>query len=194
MQPSGNINDFLERQKIYDEMKKDKLERKINKSTIEKNENYTFTPKINQTSDILMRADVDRANESEKDKFERLSKKNYENMQKKKEQLENLHYAQFDFKPKINDISRYVGKESNLKDTSYHKGKIHTKEESAKIKEVRDNKNRDEEDNCTFKPNINKDSRYYENTSSNYKNDENIGERIKNEIKMKQEKIEEKKK
>ena len=40
MQPSGNINDFLERQKIYDEMKKDKLERKINKSTIEKNENY----------------------------------------------------------------------------------------------------------------------------------------------------------
>lgn len=65
--------------------------------------------------------------------------------------------------------------------------------ESSKIKEVRENKNRDEEDNCTFKPQINKDNRYYENVKSNYKRDDNIGERIKQEIKQKQEKIEEKK-
>lgn len=194
IQPSGNINDFLERQKIYDEMKKDKLERKINRSTIEINETYTFAPKINMTSDILMRADIERANETDKDKFDRMSKKNYENTQKKKDQLESLHYAQFDFKPKINDISRYVGRDSNLKDISYHKGKASAKLESLKIKEVRDNKNRDKEDNCTFKPNINRDSIYYENVKSNYKKDENIGERIKLELKAKQEKIEEKKK
>lgn len=105
-------------------MKKEKLEKKLNKSTMENNENYTFTPKINVTSDILMRADAERANETSKEKYDRLSKKNFENIQKKKEQLESLHYAQFDFKPKINEISRLVARDSNLKDISYYKGNI----------------------------------------------------------------------
>ena len=70
-----------------------------------------------------MRADAERANETSKEKVERMSKKSAENIQKKKDQLENLHYAQYDFKPKINEISKYVGRDSNLKDISYHKGK-----------------------------------------------------------------------
>jgi len=96
----GNITDFLERQMIYDEIKKERIERKTTKSTTNLNDEYTFTPKINMTSDVLMRADLDRANESVKDKVDRLYKKDFDTIKKRKEQLETLHYAQYDFKPK----------------------------------------------------------------------------------------------
>ncbi len=44
-QANGNIDDFLERQKIYQEIRKDRLDRKMSKS-IENNQ-YTYKPKIN---------------------------------------------------------------------------------------------------------------------------------------------------
>ena len=71
---NGNIDDFLERQKIYNEIKKDRLERKMSKS-IENNQ-YTFKPKINLTSDFLVRSDPNRINENSIDKFETINSLN----------------------------------------------------------------------------------------------------------------------
>lgn len=182
-QPGGNIDDFLERQKIYEELKKERLERKLSKSI--EHTKYTFTPKINLTSDILMKADHSRSNEDIKDKVERLYKEDFEKMRNRKEQLEKFYYAQYDFKPKINEISRFVGRDHTYEELSNHR-------ESSKSRKIRDDKNKGETDLCTFKPKINKDK--YTNVQSSYKSDENILKRIKSEVKFKNEKIEEIKK
>jgi hypothetical protein len=105
LQPGRNINDFLERQKIYEELKKEKQEAILSTNKVN---DYTFKPKINLTSDILMRADADRASENQNEKYERLCNKNYEKIQKKKEQLQQSLYAQYDYKPKINEVSRII--------------------------------------------------------------------------------------
>ena len=107
----GNIDDFLERQKIYDEIKKDRLDKKVNKN--QERESCSFKPKINLTSDILMKTNIERANENQIDKYERL----YNDAQKykeKKEQLENFYNAQYDYKPKINELSKFIGRETNI--------------------------------------------------------------------------------
>jgi hypothetical protein len=179
-QAGGNIDDFLERQKIYEEIKKERLERKLSKS-IDHNQ-YTFTPKINLTSDILMKADHNRASEDIKDKVDRLYKDDFEKIKNRKTQLEKCYYAQYDFKPKINEISRFVGKDNTYED-------LYTNKESNKLRKIREEKNKVETEGCTFKPKINKDR--FENVKSNYTLDENISKRIQNEVKYKNEKIEE---
>jgi len=177
-QPGGNIDDFLERQKIYDEIKKERLERKLSKS-IENNQ-YTFSPKINLTSDILIKADHMRSNEDIKDKVDRLYKEDFEKLKNRKEQLEKCYYAQYDFKPKINEISRFVGRDPTIDD-------LYMKKESSKVRKIKEEATIQEE--CSFKPKINKNK--FENIHSNYKPDENILKRIQDELKNKNEKVEE---
>jgi hypothetical protein len=183
---NGNIDDFLERQKIYNELRKDRLERKMSKS-IENNQ-YTFKPKINLTSDFLVKLDPNRINENSFDKFERMSNFNYEKNLKKKIKMEESYYGQFEFKPKINEVSKYIGKENNLNDLSNNK-KDYTSGKSkdfksSKFKEI-NNINMKE---CTFNPKINRNK--FENIQSNYKLDNNISNRINKEIKYKSEKVE----
>jgi len=176
---NGNIDDFLERQKIYDEIKKDRLERKMSKS-IENNQ-YTFKPKINLTSDFLVKSDANRINENSIDKFERLSNQNYERILKKKIQLEESYYGQFEYKPKINEVSRYIGRENNVDELS-------NKKPSGKSKDFRSAKVKEQMQECTFVPKTNKNK--FGNIQSNYKLDNDISNRINGELKYKSEKIE----
>lgn len=180
--PGGNIDDFLERQKIYEEIKKERLERKLSKSI--EHSVYTFSPKINLTSDILMKADHSRANEDIKGKVDRLYKDDFDKIKSRKEQLEKFYYAQYDFKPKINDISRFVGKDNTYEDLAM-------KKESSKTKKYRQDRNKDETYGCTFKPKINKDNKYFDNVQSNYKSDEGMLKRIQSEVRFKNERVEE---
>lgn len=192
----GNINDFLERQKIYDEIKKDRLNRKISKAN-SKNE-YTFKPKINLTSDILVKTNSLRANENQKDKYDRLYE-DYKKIQNRKEQLESFYNAQYDFKPKINELSRFIGRDptvhnlyqgnkstdnpqtedrNNVSTTLNNKSYMNTK---GSMSSYIDNE-------CTFQPKLNNNSKY-DYVKSNYKNDEAILARINDEVKSKNEKI-----
>jgi hypothetical protein len=173
----GNIDHFLERQKIYEDIKKERLERKLSRSIEDRT--YTFTPQINITSDILVRADENRLKENNEDKINRLYKTNYEKIKSRKEQLETFYNAQYDFKPKINEISRLVGRDTNVEELS----KTRAKPVSQPIDEAR---------GCTFKPQTNKNK--FEYVHSNYKLDDNIMDRIQGEMKNKNEKIEEMKK
>jgi hypothetical protein len=177
IQGGGNIDDFLERQKIYDEIKRERLERKLSKSIDDTR--YTFKPEINLTSDILIKADTGRANENHDERIERLYRTNYEKIQSRKEQLESFYYGQYDFKPKINEISRIVGKEPSIEDLAKRN------KSRGKTRVVHD-----ETEGCTFKPSINQNN----NIQSAYKFDENIGDRIQKELKAKNEKVEELKK
>lgn len=176
---TGNIDDFLERQKIYDELKKDRLERKMSKS-IENNQ-YTYKPKINITSEFLVKADTNRLNEKPSDKFERLSNQNYEKIIQKRFQLEKNYYSQYEYKPKINEVSRYIGRDHSLTDLANKR--IY----STKSKDYRSNIVKEQIQECTFIPKTNKNK--FENVQSNYKQDENILNRINEELKNKNEKI-----
>lgn len=177
-QANGNIDDFLERQKIYEEIRKDRLDRKMSKS-IENNQ-YTFKPKINLTSEFLVRADTNRINEKSAEKFERLCNQNYEKIVKKKIQLEEFYYSQYDYKPKINETSKYIGRDHSLTDLAVKKA-------SGKSKDYRSNHAKEQEQECTFKPKTNKNK--FENVQSNYKVDEKILDRINDELKSKNEKV-----
>lgn len=179
-QMGGNIEDFLERQKIYNEIKKERLERKLSRSI--DHTTYTFKPEINLTSEILTRTDQERAKEQMKDKIDRLYKKDYEKIKQRKEQIENFYYAQFDFKPKINEISKFIGQDHSYEDLN----RLGSVEKSRRGK---DEKSIQEHKECTFKPNINKDK--YEYVQSNYKVDDNILMRIKEELKARKEKTQE---
>jgi len=175
---NGNIDDFLERQKVYDEIRKDRLDRKMSKS-IENNQ-YTFKPKINLTSEFLVRADSNRINEKSNEKFDRLSTHNYEKILKKKIQLEEFYYSQYDYKPKINETSRYIGRDHSLTDLAF-------KKPSGKSKDYRSNIVKEQGQECTFKPKTNKNK--FENIQSNYKIDEKILDRINEEMKTKNDKV-----
>lgn len=175
----GNIDDFLERQKVYEQLKKERLERKMIKSN-EKND-YTFAPKINLTSDILMKTNSLRANEDIEDKIDRLYKQDYEEIQKRKEQLQSFYNAQYDFKPKINELSRFIGRETNINELNQKSSTLHLQDKMSKSQmTIYDNE-------CTFKPNINKEK--YNHIQSNYKADEEIFSRINDEMLSKKQKI-----
>jgi hypothetical protein len=63
-----NLKDFLERQKMYENLKKEKLEKKI----INNKNNYTFKPEINSNSDLLVKCNPERYGEKLNDKYSRL--------------------------------------------------------------------------------------------------------------------------
>lgn len=179
----GNVDDFINRQIIYEEMKKERLERKLSKSI--QPGGKPFTPQINTTSDILMRADHTRAIENTEDKVDRLYRKNYEKIKSRKENLAEFYNSQYDFKPKINEISRYVGRNTNIGDISY-------KSESTKARKWKEHDYNSQLTECTFKPRTNEKA--YENVHSNYKLDEHTSKRIQEEMIRKKEHIEEIKK
>ena len=177
-QPGGNIDDFLERQKIYDEIKKDRLDRKMSKSI--ENKLYTFKPKINITSEFLVKTDTNRINENQHEKYDRLSTQNYERILKKKIELEENYYSQYNYKPKINEVSKYLGRENSVNELANRKP-------SGKSKDYRSNIVKEQIQECTFNPKTNRNK--FENIKSNYKNDDNILYRINDELKSKTEKV-----
>ena len=161
---NDNMKDFLERQKIYEEIKKEKLEKNIINNKIK----YTFKPEINLNSNLLVKCNPERYAEKNNDKYIRL----YQEAQKikiKKEKLENELNNKYDFTPKINELSKYIGRKTDINKLNYQDNKDIEK----KIKK--------EEEEYDFKPQLINNN--YKNIKSNYKNDENILERINEEMK-----------
>ena len=171
MNYNNNLNNFLERQRMYEEIKKEKLEKNI----INNKSKYTFKPEINSNSDLLVKCNPYRTGENNDDKYSRL----YQDAQKikmKKEKLENEINNKYDFTPKINELSKYIGRKPDTKEFNY----IQDNKENSK-----NNKNEEEYD---FKPQMLNNNKY-KNIQSNYKNDQNILERINEEVQNKNKKI-----
>ena len=164
-----NVKDFLKRQEKYEKIKKEKLKKNILDSCT----NYTFKPEINSTSNILAKCNPERFTENSSDKYSRL----YEYAQKmkqKKEKLINEINSQYNFVPKINEFSKYIGK----------------KPEKDELNSKNKNKNKivEKVEKYDFKPQI-IGNKKYKKIKSNYKNDENIFDRINEEVNNKNKKI-----
>ena len=166
-----NVKDFLERQRMYEELKKEKLE----KNKINNKVNYTFKPEINSNSDLLVKCNPDRCTESSNDKYSRLYQ-DAQRIKQKKEKLENELNNKYDFVPRINELSKYIGKKQSIEELNY-------------VPPPKENQtNKKEEEEYDFKPQMYTNNKY-KNIQSNYKNDNNMLERINEEMQNKNNKI-----
>ena len=165
-----NMKDFLERQKMYEDLRKKKLE----KNKENNNYGYTFKPEINSNSDLLVKCIPERYNENKLDKYSRL----YQDAQRikiKKEKLENEINNKYDFTPKINELSKYIGRKPDFDELNIIKEKV--------------SKDEKKEEEYDFTPELYQNSKY-KNIKSNYKNDQGMLSRINEEVQNKKEKIE----
>ena len=170
MNNEENMKDFLERQKMYEDLRKKKLEKNKENNNYE----YTFKPEINSNSDLLVKCNPERFNENQLDKYSRL----YQDAQRikiKKEKLENELNNKYDFTPKINELSKYIGRKPIFDELNLIKEKL-----------PKDEKKEEEYD---FTPELYQNSKY-KNIKSNYKNDQGMLSRINEEVQNKKEKIE----
>ena len=176
---TSEINDFIERQKIYELIKKER----INKFKLEKNLNsnddkdeYTFQPKINSTSDLIAKTNPERINEDVNDKYERLYNE-AETIKNKKEQLSEFYNAQYNFTPQINEISKLIGNNYiSRKNNGENMNNTLNKTKTVELNE------------CTFKPKVLINEKF-NSIESNYKFDENISKKIEEEISHRNNKI-----
>ena len=165
-----NVKDFLERQRMYEELKKEKLE----KNKINNKVNYTFKPEINSNSDLLVKCNPDRCTETSNDKYSRLYQ-DAQRIKQKKEKLENEINSKYDFAPRINELSKYIGKKQSIEELNY-------------VPQKENQMNKKEEEEFDFKPQMYNNNKY-KNIQSNYKNDNNMLERINEEMQNKNNKI-----
>lgn len=172
------IKGFLERQKIFENLKKENLNRykQDNMYDNEKNEELTFIPKINSTSDLIVKINSQRMEEDIDDKYKRLYDE-AEKIKQKKEELKFLYDSKYDFTPKINELSKII-----CTNIFYNKDNItNNKIRRRIIKNEIDNE-------CTFKPKCLNNEKY-KNIKSNYKYDNNMAEKIQVELNNKNNKI-----
>ena len=167
----NNMKDFLERQKMYEEIKKEKLEKnKINNKT-----QYTFKPEINSNSDLLVKCNPERYAIKDNDKYIRLYQE-AEKIKIKKEKLGNELNNKYNFIPKINELSKYIGRKPDINKLNYQENNFNKENKMAKKEEEYD-----------FKPQLINNN--YKNIKSNYKNDQNMLNRINEEVNNKNKKI-----
>ena len=169
----NEINDFIERQKIFDNIKQEHIHKYkiLNNDNKEEKEELTFKPKINSTSDIIAKTNPERMGEDYDDKYQRLYEE-AEKIKEKREQLANFYNAQYDFKPKINEISKIIGNnKKNLSNESNNNSFI------SNLDKIKNEMNSE----CTFKPNILANEKY-NHIKSNYKFDDNISQKIQEEL------------
>ena len=174
----NGIKCFLERQKIFENLKKENLNRykQENMYDNEKNEELTFMPKINSTSDLIVKINYQRMEEDIDDKYKRLYDE-AEKMKQKKEELKSFYDSKYDFTPKINDLSKII-----CANKFYDKNNITNNKISRII--IKNEVNNE----CTFKPKCINNQKY-KNIKSNYKYDNNMTEKIQVELNNKNNKI-----
>ena len=163
------IHSFLERQKIYEDIKKEHIKQFKSENNFKENNNkeeLTFKPKINSTSDLIAKTNPDRIGEDFEDKFQRLYDE-AEILKNKKEQLSEFYNAQYNFSPTINEISKLIGN-----NYLYNRNTISNMHTNNIILESKE---------CTFKPKIINNDKY-NSVESNYKYDENISKKIEEEM------------
>ena len=168
------IQNFLERQKIYEDIKKEhinKFKYENNLNTKNEKEELTFKPKINSTSELIAKTNPERNNEETNDKYQRLYEE-AELIKNRKEQLTEFYNAQYNFTPQINEISKLI-----VNNCLTHKNSV----SSINTINTLNNNLILEQNECTFKPRIIYNEKY-NSIESNYKYDENISKKIEEEI------------
>lgn len=133
---------FFSRQKLFEEKQKINKEKLIDKDV----GSYNFKPAINKNSEKLARTDAARiVEETGKNKFDRLTKE-AEKVEKHKKNIEEAHYAQFDYRPEINEKSRKMAQATPLQELAFNP------QASSNKRRLVEKVNHEIAKECSFKP------------------------------------------
>ena len=144
---SDGGKDFHERQQDLLQRQHENRENRRN----EEGKEFSFKPKINSTSGIMIEADPERSRENANDKFHRLYNIDKRKAEQTRDMIEQELYGQYTYKPQINNLSRMMAVDrtmDNMLDVNHNKSTLsHTIHH-----EMDENKKKE----YTFKPKINK--------------------------------------
>lgn len=178
---SSNLNSkgFLQRQQALQEKIRLKREQMIERL----HESYTFKPNIDKTSQYIADSNLERNKNKPEDRLNRDGKKKLE-MQA---HLQEEHYSKFTYEPKINPISKRLGRSASLTEIAY----ANSSREAKKKKE--EEKAAEQEKKCSFTPRINS-SHKFRSIDSHYRQGEQISTVISEQLNVKEQKREDLKK
>lgn len=107
---SEDIQDFLKRQEAYEA--RNRTRREIDKHGVRNKPK--FKPTISATSHLLVESKLERIGETEQDRLQRMAFKNKQRNEALKECIREQYYAQYNFQPEINKISKIIGRPTDL--------------------------------------------------------------------------------
>jgi hypothetical protein len=139
---------FLERQREFLKTKQRKIDT-IAKAT--ESADCTFHPKSSTSKELLAYTRPELGLESTRQRYERLSKKDAEKAQKLKDAISEEYYSRFHFKPKINPISRELGRARTVDEH------VHDERRKKAVERLKEEAEREEQEQCTFRPELHSD-------------------------------------
>jgi hypothetical protein len=139
-----------------------------------------FKPTINQNSSLIAHFKRNYSQETLDDKLVRISNDALDKKNKIKDRIQEEHYEQFKFQPKINNISRQLAKSTNVStysEEAKNKKKMQAQAAMAELQKK-----------CTFSPRINSPNRF-PGVASSYKQGYNLLQTIEKSREIKQKEI-----
>lgn len=178
-QKYNNKGDFIQRQQYY-ELEKIKKENKIReRENMNYNLKYTFKPEIGNAEEVLIYKRPDLVLETEEERIERLSRKDFDKTQNTRKKVADEYYGQFSFHPIVNKKSKYLARSSSC-------SKLYNKEKEEKLKKLEEEKERKYREQCTFKPDLHYTKKQNELVDEYYRNQLKYTEKMYNNLREKE--------
>ena len=148
----GKNQDFLKRQADMQRRKRERGAQKAKRRNKNGGEDphCTFKPAIGNAEKVLVHTRPERLAETNEERYERLYKDDMKRKERLRESIRKEHYDQYDFKPKINRISKMLGCSTGGFEELY-KNRSGKRAKEAVIKAVEDQRASE----CTFNPRTN---------------------------------------
>jgi hypothetical protein len=143
--------DFLERQEALEEEGRVKAAKGLGAmQQLDEDAQCTFHPNVGNAGRVLEHTRPARVDENEQDRIERLFKQDQHDSEQLREQISDDYYAQFSYRPKINKISRVLGRAASVDELVADERCKQSKARAAAKQEAA------EKQSCPFKPKTNK--------------------------------------
>ena len=162
---NADFKQFLARQEEYVKRRADHFQERV--ASYQERESWNFRPSINENSKKIAERLYD---EDSKEKIDRLSQFEHARRESARAKREEEYYAKYTYTPKINKLSKTLGKSSSLSQLVYDKEAQMEKQLKAEEYLVQ------QEHLCSFQPRINENSLY--KVASDYKDPREIMKNI----------------
>lgn len=180
-QKYNNKGDFIQRQQYY-ELEKIKRENKMReRENMNYTQKYTFKPEIGNAEEVLIYKRPDLVLETEEERIERLSKKDFDKTQNIRKKVADEYYGQFSFHPDVNKKSKLLARSSSC-------SKLYNsdKEKEERLKKLEEEKERKYREECTFKPDLHYTKKQNELVDDYYRNQLKYAEKTYNNLREKE--------
>jgi hypothetical protein len=115
----GSHQSFMERQQAHLRRAQSKQETLLCEA--DSDPQCTFRPQIDRTSEFIVESMPQRTAETSEARYRRMSKDDHDKREQRKAQIEAEYYGKFKHEPKINPISKDLGRSASLHELAYSK-------------------------------------------------------------------------